>query len=121
MYSLNGSVCVCESYTHMWLEASVILWFRSCRCTEALVCLFQREFQISLLWTADQSELISAPTDGGPAAPGHEAATLLPETEVDTHPLCHFLLSVSLVPVFLSPSDSVSLQVEAGTEGGGNH
>lgn len=105
----------------MWLEASVILWFRSCRCTEALVCLFQREFQISLLWTADQSKLISSPTDGRPATPGHEAAALLPETEVDTHALCHFLLSVSLVSVFLSPSNSVSLQVEAGTEGGGNH
>ncbi|KAL0198406.1 hypothetical protein M9458_006946, partial [Cirrhinus mrigala] len=60
------------------------------------------EFQISLLWTADQSELISAPSDGGPATPGNEAAALLPETEVDTHAIFHIGLPVSLVPVFLS-------------------
>lgn len=95
-------MCLRVIYAHTWLEASMILWFRSRRCTEALVCLFQREFQISLLWTADQSELISAPSDGGPATPGHEAAALLPETEVDTRALFHILLSVSLVPVFLS-------------------
>lgn len=82
--------------THMCLEASMILGFRSHRCSEALVCLFQREFQISLLWTADQSELISAPSDGGPATPGHEAAALLPETEVDTNALFLIFLCQSL-------------------------